>query len=1058
MKKTSILILISLITSAFVFGGDIAPLGKQLQKKYISMSENDQTVVVIYLTDKGDIGKYKVIQAQSFLTERSIQRRLKVRTPDAVIDERDYPLHQIYVYAIGENVLQIRHQLKWFNAISAIATKSQIEIIRKFNFVKEIELVGQWKKDKESEKEQSLEKVIAPPEPSGTTSFNYGTSFIQVNQINVPIVHDKGIYGQGVIVGVFDNGFRILNHESFATMNIIAQRDFVDHKESVIPYNPSHGGHGVNTLSTVGGFRSGQLIGPAFGADYILARTENDSSETPIEEDYWAAAIEWADSIGVDVTSTSLGYLTYDAPYTSWTWEDMDGNTTLITKAADHAVSLGIVIVNSAGNNGYTSEHNTLNAPADGDSVIAAGAVTSAGERSSFSSVGPTTDYPARIKPDIMAMGSGVKVASSSDPFGYGSANGTSFSCPLSAGVAALILSANPTLTPMQVRDAMLQTAGNAAVPDNLMGWGILNADSAIRYYGILPLGTVSGTVYADLNSNGIKDPEDTSLTGIKIYLTGSATDSTYTDESGNYNFDSLAIGAYTISQEILTGWKQTTPLLIHSFYLLHMDDTSGLDFGNFRLAIIRGSKFNDLNANGIQDGLESGMDNWVFTLSNGDTSYRSVTQDGGTFTFSDIDTGTYAISESIRVGWFQTIPLNYGSYTISINRSLDTSGFIFGNHYIPDSMYRITYGWNMLSFPKIVSDYSIFKYYPTAESDPFIYSNGYVGLDTIPPKTGYWLKSSATQNVIIQGSPRLVDTLNLVEGWNLVGSIDDTIPKSSLVQIPDTIIGTMFCFKNGLYYQQEPDSDLYPHQGYWIKARTNGMIVMNASWKNQQSVLNKPPVEVFKPSNTITFTDDRGIEQKLYFGFDAEHLRMQEFFELPPLPPDGIFDARFDNNLTLAATHKVQSTKNILIQSTDYPITIRWVASDHRAYLTIDGKQIELNGDGKAIIAEKPMKVSLTLDPSDVREIPKTFALEQNFPNPFNPLTSIRYQLPVSGWVTVKVYNSFGQEMVTLVDGPQEAGYKSVEWDASQFASGVYFYRLIAGSFISTKKMVLIR
>ena len=1056
MKKTSFLILISLITSAFVYGGDIAPLGKQLQKKYISMAESDQTVVVIYLTDKGDIRKHKATQAQSFLTDRSIRRRLKVRTPDAVIDERDYPLHKFYVDAIGENVLQIRHQLKWSNAISVLATKSQIEKIRKFNFVKEIELVGRWKKDKESEREQLLNKEIAAPEPSGTSTLDYGSSYTQVNQINVPIVHDKGIYGQGVMVGVFDNGFRILNHESFASMNIIAQRDFVDHKESVIPYNPSHGGHGVNTLSTVGGFKSGQLIGPAFGADYILARTENDSSETPIEEDYWAAAIEWADSIGVDVTSTSLGYLTYDPPYTSWTWEDMDGNTTLITKAADHAVSLGIVIVNSAGNNSYTAEHNTLNAPSDGDSVIAAGAVTSAGTRSSFSSVGPTTDIPARIKPDVMAMGSGVKVASSSDPFAYGSASGTSFSCPLSAGVAALILSANPTLAPMQVREAMRQTASNAAVPDNLMGWGILNADSAIRYYGILPLGTISGTVYADLNSNGIKDPEDTSLTGIKIYLTGSATDTTYTDGSGNYNFDSLAIGAYTISQEMITGWKQTTPLLTHSVYLLHMADTSGLDFGNFRLAIIRGSKFNDLNANGIQDGIESGMDNWVFTLSNGDTSYRSVTQDGGTFTFSDIDTGTYAISESIRVGWFQTIPSNFGSYAIAVHSSLDTSGFIFGNYYMPDSTYRISVGWNMLSFPKVVSDHSIATYYPTAVSDPFIYSNAYVGVDTIPPKLGYWLKSSAAQNVIIQGSPRLVDTINLVKGWNLIGSIDDTIPKSSLVQIPDTVIGMIFGLYGGLY--QEPPGDLYPHHGYWVKARTDGKIVMNASWKNQQTDLHDPPVEVFKPSNTITFTDNRGREQKLYFGFDVDHIRMEESYELPPPPPDGVFDIRFDNNLTLTATDKVQRTTNILINSSDYPITVQWTTRGTGAFLTIDGKRIELNVEGKAIIAEKPMRVSLTLEPFDRREIPKTFALEQNFPNPFNPLTSISYQLPVSGWVTVKVYNSFGQEMVTLVDGPQEAGYKSVEWYASQFASGVYFYRLIAGSFVSTKKMMLLR
>jgi len=263
-------------------------------------------------------------------------------------------------------------------------------------------------------------------------------------------------------------------------MTIVATYDFVDNKVSVVPNAPSSsfGAHGVMTLSTIGGYKPGKLIGPAFKSSYVLARTENDSSETPIEEDYWAKAIEWADSIGIDVASTSLGYLTYDPPYPSWTWEDMDGNTTLITRAADRAVSLGIVVVNSAGNSGYHPSRNTLVAPADGDSVIAVGAVDSFGVRVSFSSVGPTVD--GRIKPDVMAMGYKVKAASPTITNGYVLVSGTSLSCPLTAGVAALLLSANPSLTPIQVRDALRQTASNASSPNNLMGWGIINALDAI--------------------------------------------------------------------------------------------------------------------------------------------------------------------------------------------------------------------------------------------------------------------------------------------------------------------------------------------------------------------------------------------------------------------------------------------------------------------------------------------------------------------------------------------------------------------------------------------------
>ncbi|MGB5894701.1 MAG: S8 family serine peptidase, partial [Ignavibacteriaceae bacterium] len=158
---------------------------------------------------------------------------------------------------------------------------------------------------------------------------------------------------------------------------------------------------------------------------------------------------------------------------------DMDGNTALITIAADLAVKLGIVVVNSASNSGYNPNHNTLGAPADGDSVITVGAVQSNGERSSFSSVGPTAD--GRIKPDLMAMGSGVYVARSSSPTSYGTSSGTSFSCPILAAAAALVLSVDPTLTPMEILDLLRQTASRSSNPDNLMGWGIINTLGAIE-------------------------------------------------------------------------------------------------------------------------------------------------------------------------------------------------------------------------------------------------------------------------------------------------------------------------------------------------------------------------------------------------------------------------------------------------------------------------------------------------------------------------------------------------------------------------------------------------
>jgi subtilisin family serine protease len=198
-----------------------------------------------------------------------------------------------------------------------------------------------------------------------------------------------------------------------------------------------------------------------------------------VEEDNWISAVEWAESIGVDIISTSLGYLDFTPPYQGYTWQDMDGQTAIITRGATMAVKRGIVVVNAAGNGGPNPFHNTLTAPADGDGVIAVGAVDASGNYASFSSVGPTVD--GRIKPDVVARGVDVRVAGASRPNAYVLLDGTSFACPLVAGVAALILAEHPTWSPRQVLDALRQTASRASNPNNLLGWGIVNALDAIR-------------------------------------------------------------------------------------------------------------------------------------------------------------------------------------------------------------------------------------------------------------------------------------------------------------------------------------------------------------------------------------------------------------------------------------------------------------------------------------------------------------------------------------------------------------------------------------------------
>jgi subtilisin family serine protease len=411
---------------------------------------------------------------------------VKVKGRGTLLDFTDLPVNEEYVAAIARHA-QVKQRSRWFNATSIVVHPDSLQSILSYPFVSKMELVGRARRERLPQPSNDSLPEIPTGSHAKVTTIDYGLSLEQLSQIGVPAVHDSGNFAQDVMIGVFDNGFRLLQHEVFDSLRILATYDFVDKKTSVVPNNPStsFGTHGVNSLSVIGGYKPGQLVGAAFGATFILGRTENDSSETPLEEDNWVAAIEWADSMGVDVTSTSLIYREYDPPYGGWTWEDMDGNTTMITRAADMAVAKGILVVNSAGNFGNPPVvgQNTLGAPADADSVLTVGAVDVAGQRGSFSSVGPTTSVPQRIKPDVMARGVLVSAASGTNPTGYiVSFTGTSAACPLAAGAAALVLNRFPDLDPLTIIDALRRTASNAATPDNLFGWGIINAAAAIMY------------------------------------------------------------------------------------------------------------------------------------------------------------------------------------------------------------------------------------------------------------------------------------------------------------------------------------------------------------------------------------------------------------------------------------------------------------------------------------------------------------------------------------------------------------------------------------------------
>jgi serine protease AprX len=473
MKKLIIILWIFIVVPLLA-QSPVDKISARLKAEINSELQMDKHLIWIYFNDKGDDYQKYFRNPESVVSLKSLERRSKVFTESSLLDYSDIPVNENYIEDITQAGFELRNKSRWFNAASGYADKKIINKISSLPFIKKIDVVNTFsKRQNDIEFKQTEPVYYKNPQPEGIYSLNYGNSFTQNNLINVPLVHSLGYTGSGVTICVMDAGFGNLTHEAFQSMNIIAMYDFVDGSAVL----GSHS-HGTAVLSILGGFKEGQLIGPAYGADFILARTEDVGSETPVEEDNWIAALEWADSIGVDITSTSLGYLDFDPPYTSYTWEDMDGNTATITIAADLAVAKGIFVVNSAGNEGFHSTRNTLIAPADGDSVFSIGAVNSSGERTSFSSVGPTVD--GRIKPDVMAMGSGVYYAALSGNQ-YWSGGGTSYSCPLVSGVSALLLEANPGLTPMELRDIFRSTSSQSSSPNREYGWGIVDALGALN-------------------------------------------------------------------------------------------------------------------------------------------------------------------------------------------------------------------------------------------------------------------------------------------------------------------------------------------------------------------------------------------------------------------------------------------------------------------------------------------------------------------------------------------------------------------------------------------------
>lgn len=430
-----------------------------------SKIESELYYFFVQLKDKSD-NPFSVENPSEFLSQKSINRRAFFQIP---IDSTDLPVNPNYIETIHNLGVEVFSVSKWLNGVTIRTNDSTVlSDIRALSFVENAQYTGIAVSNNGQVKKKAK-----------NSDFNYGFAETQINNLNGKILHQKGYKGEGVLIAVIDAGFSGVNtNPAFQTIRnegrIIGTKDFIDPNSNIY----SEHTHGAYVLSTMAAEIDGSFVGTAPKASYLLLRTEDALNEYPYEPDFWVSAIEYADSIGADVATTSLGYTEFDDETLNYTYSMLDGNTVRASIAATMAYNKGILVFNSAGNEGNTS-WKYISAPADAEGVITVGSVTTNNVPSSFSSFGPT--YDSRIKPELCAVGTSSALVATNGSVIYG--NGTSFSCPILAGMSACLLQSYKDKLAYfhldDLRDNLYKSGSLYANPTNQMGYGIPNFETA---------------------------------------------------------------------------------------------------------------------------------------------------------------------------------------------------------------------------------------------------------------------------------------------------------------------------------------------------------------------------------------------------------------------------------------------------------------------------------------------------------------------------------------------------------------------------------------------------
>lgn len=424
------------------------------------------------LKDKGQT-PYSIDKPEEFLSQKALERRQR---QGIAIDSSDLPISQEYINQIENLDAVVIAKSKWLNSLTVHCTDSaMVEKLKELPFVSDAVFV--WKGVMKETRPDSL--VHYPAKEEVLFGNYYGKGDVNIKLNNGQYLHDAGFKGEGMDIAVIDGGFNHLPQiEMLDNVKIKGSKGFIYQFENLFE---SAGQHGLNVLSTIGANKPMQFVGTAPEASFWLFSSEDTRSEFPVEEDYWAAAIEYADSVGVDVVNTSLGYNNFDKPAKSYTHADIDGKTAFITRAADKASQKGMLLVISAGNSG-NSEWKKITPPSDAVNILTVGAVMEDSVVARFSSRGMTADL--RVKPDVMALGVSSTVVR--DNGEVGKSSGTSFSSPIMCGMVACLWQGFPTLTNKEIMEVVRASSDKYENFDEDYGYGIPDMKKAMELAQII--------------------------------------------------------------------------------------------------------------------------------------------------------------------------------------------------------------------------------------------------------------------------------------------------------------------------------------------------------------------------------------------------------------------------------------------------------------------------------------------------------------------------------------------------------------------------------------------